>query len=348
MNRIRMITALTLVLLVASSYSLRADVRADQKGRVEFAGLFGKVVNLFGGKAAKEGVTSTRALKGERMATLSEAGGQIIDLNEEKIYTVDAKNKSYTVVTFADLRRQMEEARKKAAEDMRKAQEAEAKNKKEAPPARDPNEKELEVDFNVKNTGETKTINGFDTHQTIMTIALREKGKTLEQSGGLVLTSDMWMAPKIAAMKEINDFYLRYAEKLGGPMVAGASAEDMAAAMAMYPAMKQALARMNAENVKLDGTAILTTVKIDAVKSADQVASEAQSKDEDSKPNAKGGLGGLVGGIARRAAQKKSDGGQNAPKDRSTFMTITSETLKVTTDVAAADVAIPAGFKEGR
>ena len=50
---------------------------------------------------------------------------------------------------------------------------------------------------------------------------MREKGKTLEQSGGLVMTSDMWLAPKIAAMKEVADFDLRYAQKLAGPMVSG-------------------------------------------------------------------------------------------------------------------------------
>jgi sRNA-binding protein len=344
MNRIRPIAALTLALLVVSSYPLRADVRTDEKGRVEFAGLFGKMVNFFGGKAAKEGVTSTRALKGERMATLTDVGGQIIDLNEEKIYTLDAKKKTYTVITFAELRRQMEEAKKKAEEEMRKEQ---AREKKEAPPARDPNEKELEVDFSVKKTGERRTINGFDTQETVMTITLREKGRKLEESGGLVLTSDMWMAPKIAAMKEIADFYVRYAQKLGGPMVAGASAEDMAAAMAMYPSMKQALARMNAENVKLDGTSIMSTVKIDAVKSADQVAQDAKSTDTDSKAAPKS-IGGLVGGLTRRAAQKKASEGQNEPKDRSTIMTITSEMLKVSTDVGAADVAIPAGYKEGK
>ena len=46
-----------------------------------------------------------------------------------------------------------------------------------------------------------------------MTITVREKGKTLEQSGGMVLTSDMWLAPKIAAMKEIADFDVRYAQE---------------------------------------------------------------------------------------------------------------------------------------
>jgi hypothetical protein len=104
---------------------------------------------------------------------------------------------------------------------------------------------------------------------------------------------------------------------------------------------------MQAESGKLEGTPILTTTKIDAVKSADQVAAEAQSKEEDSKPSAKGGLGGLVGGMARRAAQRKSEG-QNESKERATFMTITAEMLKISTDVSAEDVAVPAGFKEAK
>ncbi len=93
----------------------------------------------------------------------------------------------------------------------------------------------MEVDFDVKNTGQKKTINGFDTHQVVMTITVREKGKTLEESGGLVLTADMWLAPKIAAMKEIADFDMRYAQKLYGSMIEGVSAEQMAAVDGALP-----------------------------------------------------------------------------------------------------------------
>ena len=195
--------------LSLSASSVRADVRADEKTRVEFAGMLGRMFNIFGGKAAREGVTSTVAVKGDRKATLNDTTGQIIDLDEEKIYDLDLKKKTYKVTTFAELRRQMEEARKKAEEDARKEQQQEEKAK---PAERDPNQKEVEVDFDVKNTGQKKAINGFDTHQVVMTITVREKGKTLEQSGGLVMTSDMWLAPKIAAMKEIADFDMRYAQ----------------------------------------------------------------------------------------------------------------------------------------
>jgi hypothetical protein len=345
MIRGRITVALTIAVLALSSYAIRADVRTEEKNRVEFGGVLGRVVNIFGGKGAREGVTSSIAVQGDRLSRMSDTSGQIIDLGEEKVYDLDLRKKQYTVTTFAELRRRMEEAQRKAEESARKAnaKEAKAEPKAEAK-ERDPNQKEVEVDFDLKETGQKKTINGFDTREVVMTITLREKGKTLEQSGGMVLTDDMWLAPKIAAMKEIAEFNQRYAVKLQGPMMAGASAQDLAAAMAMYPMMKQAVARMSTENVKMDGTPISSTVTMDAVQSAEQSAQEAK-RDDDSKPDASTSVGSLLSGLAKRRAAQKQEG-QNENKGRSTFMTTTNEVLKVTTAVSAADVAIPAGFKE--
>ncbi len=122
MNRTRKAAALTLCLLLVSASQLGADVKADEKGLVRFEGTLGRVVNLFGGKAAREGIKSTVAVKGDRKATMNDAGGQIIDLNEEKIYDLDIRRKTYKVTTFAELRRRMEEAQRKAEEDARKEQ----------------------------------------------------------------------------------------------------------------------------------------------------------------------------------------------------------------------------------
>ena len=340
MNRNRMAAALALSCLALTPSSLRADVRADQKTKVEFAGMLGRMTNMFGGKGSRDGDTSTVAVKGDRKATMSETSGQIVDLAEEKVYDLDLKKKNYKVTTFAELRRRMEEARKKADEDARK------NAGKDKPAAADPNAKEMEVDFDVKNTGAKKTINGFDTHQTIVTITVREKGKTVEQGGGMVMTSDMWLAPTIAAMKDIADFDARYAQKLYGT-VAGVSADQMAAAMALYPLMKQAFGKLTAEGGKVNGTAIQTTTTMDSVKSADEMADEAKATQDDSKASGSGGVGGMLGGFAKKLAQKKS-GGDDAAKPRATFMTTTTEVLKIAADVSPQDVAVPAGFKEGR
>ncbi len=342
MTRTRTLAALTVTGFVLATSAIRAEVRTDQKTHVEFAGMLGRMVNMFGGKAAREGVTSTIAVKGDRKATMNDQTGQIIDLGEEKIYDLDLRKKTYKVTTFEELRRRIEEARKKAEEDARK----DAGKENQKPQAADPDAKQVEIDFDVKNTGAKKAINGFDTHETIVTVTVREKGKTLEQGGGMVMTSDMWLAPKIAAMKEIADFDMKYAQKIYGSMIAGVSAEQMAAAMAMYPMMKQALGKMTAEGGKIDGTPIQTTATMDAVKSEEQMAQDAKSADAD-KATVSGGVGGLIGGFAKKVAAKKM-GGDDANKQRATFMTMNNEVLKVVTDVSAADVAVPAGFKEAR
>jgi hypothetical protein len=243
----------------------------------------------------------------------------------------------------------MEEAQRKAREQAEKQQARQQKAEKA--PERDPNAKEMEVDFKVRDTGEKKTVNGFDTHQVLLTITVREKGRKLEESGGIVVTSDMWMAKTIAAMKEIAAFDLRYAQKLQGPMMNGASAQEMAAALAMYPQMKDAMAKMAAEGSKLDGTPILTTVTFDAVKSAEQIAQESRQGDGDQKTGSSDPVSGLLGGLARRAAQRKSggeSGGSNEDKTRANFMTTTTEVLKISTDVAPGDVAVPMGYKENK
>jgi len=341
MTRARVALALAVIVFAFCAVP-SADVRTDEKTHVEFGGMLGTAVKIFGGKAAREGVTSIVAVKGDRKMTMNDATWQIVDLGEEKVYDLDLKKKSYTVTTFAELRRRMEEARKKAEEDARKAEPETRETPQAASTEKSP---EVQMDLDIKDTGMKKVLNGFDTHQVVLTVSAHEKGKTLEQGGGMVMTTDMWLTPKIAAMKEVADFDQRYAEKLYGSMLTGVSPEQMSAAMALYPMMKDVIGRVTVEGAKMDGTAVLTTITIDGVKSAEQMALEAKQRQDDSKVSVSGGVSGALGGLARRAARKKIEGD---PKPRASIMTSTTEILKVTTAVAPADVAVPAGFKQSK
>src|SRR5687767_7681198 len=179
----------------------------------------------------------------------------------------------------------MEKARREAEQAAReeRAQERSSEPSEPSKPAeKDPNRKEFEVDFDLKNTGATRTINGFNTRQTVMTITVREKGKTLNEAGGMVMTTDMWLATSVPSTNDIAAFDMKYAQKLYGPsVVSGASAQDMAMAMAMYPQIKPALDKMAREGTKVEGTAILTEMKMEAVPpgTANQTA-EALAKPE--------------------------------------------------------------------
>ena len=139
-----------------------AEVKTREKTHVSLGGMLGKMFSLFGGKAAKEGVVATTAVKGSRKSTMDDATGTIIDLSEEKIYKLDLKKKTYEVTTFEELRRKMREAQEKAQKDTGEQQGKEEKAQKNEP------QKEYEVDFNVKETGQKKQLAGYDTHEVIM------------------------------------------------------------------------------------------------------------------------------------------------------------------------------------
>ena len=347
MRRVSLLLAV-LVCLVGLTSTVSADVRSDQRIKFQLGGMLGKMVNMFS-KGAREGVTTTVAVKGNRKVMLNgDTNGQIIDLDEEKIYDLDLKKKQYKVTTFAELRRQIEEARREAEKNAKEMQRESGGGGAATPAQKDPNEKEVEVDFDIKNTGETRTINGFNTTKGVMTITVREKGKTLNESGGLVMTTDMWMTPSAPSTKDLMDFERKYAEKVfGQTTVTGASTQDMAMAMAMYPQMKPALDRMAKEGSKMPpGTAILTEMRMESVPpgTANQSSAALAAPEEPKKK----GLGGMLGGLKKMAEQAEQNQNSNAKPQRAIIMTTSVEMLKLTTDVDAASVAIPAGFKENK
>ena len=334
MKRLLSTTAIALAIATATP-PVYADVKKEERNQVSFSGMLGRMFSLFGGKSAKEGVVSSVAVSGDRKMTITgENTGQIVDLREEKIYDLDLRRKTFKVTTFEELRRQMRDAEAKAREN------ASRQPKEEQPQNQG---KEMEIDFDIKNTGQTKAINGFDTRQVIATITVREKGKKLEDSGGLVMTVDTWLT-KAVSLKEIADFERRYYEKLAGP-ISAVDAQQMATAMAMFPGLKEAFARLSRED--FGGTAIQTTTTVDSVKSAEQMKAAGSPAQSDERANP-ASIGGAIGGFMRRRQQQKEQesaaaGGNPA---RSTFMTMNNEVLKIASNVTAADVALPAGLKE--
>ncbi len=337
------VSSIVLCFLAVSPAVLSADIRSDQRVKFQLGGMVGKLVNMFGGKGAREGVVSSVAVKGDRKATMSDTTGQIVDLSEEKIYDLDVKKKTYRVTTFAQVRAEMEKARREAEKTAR-----ETPSETDTKPAeKDPNQKEYEVDFDLKNTSVTRNINGFDTTQTVMTITVREKGKTLNESGGIVVTSDLWLTPNAPSTRELIEFDARYAQKLLGPAVAGASAQDLAMAMAMYPQMKPALDKMRAEGTKVEGTAILTEMRMEAVPPGTANTTSEALPAPEAQPEKKGRFGGLMGGLKKMAEASQQSSGNQKPQ-RAIFMTTSVEMLKLTTTVGADAVAIPAGFTESK
>jgi hypothetical protein len=339
MIRARMTVAVMLIGFVALAGAASADVKSTEKSQMKFEGMLGRMMGLFGGKAMKEGIVNTVAVKGDRKITGNDDSATIVDLAEEKVYDVNIKDKSYRVTTFAEMKKRLEDARAKAEEEARKQQAREEK--------KDPNQKEMELEFKVKETGQKRQISGFDCREVVMTITVHEKGKTLEQAGGMVMTADMWLAPRVAGMKELADFDLRFARKMAEAAVP--SAEQMAQAFAMYPGLKDAMLKMQNEKVNMDGTAIETIMTVQTVQTKEQAAS-AKKEEGQGGGSPVGAIGGMLGRFGKKKEEPKPAEGdtKKATPDtdtRVTFMTITNTVLSVSPSVSADDVAIPAGFK---
>ena len=322
MNRVPK-CGLALVLCAAMSASLAAEVKTRDKTQLKLEGMLGRVAGVFGGKAARDGVETTNAVKGNRKIEIGDANGRIIDLKEEKVYDLDMKRKTYEVTTFDEIRRRLKEAQDRARQDARKEEGREQPGQQSEQPA-----KEYEVDFDVKETGQQRTIAGHPARQVISTVIVREKGRTLEDGGGAVLTVDSWLGPELPALKELAEFDLRYAKAIS-PDAPTLSAEQLATVLALYPMLRTASERLQKEASKLRGTPLATTTTFEGVKAKEALEQQKQST----------GGGGIGGMLARRMMKKEE-------KPRATVFTLTHETVEISTDVAENDLAIPSGFKQ--
>jgi hypothetical protein len=338
MKRASLKSFLAVLALFLSTAVLWAEVKTDEKSQLKFEGMMGRMMGLFGGKAAKEGIVNTVVVKGNRKATLSENDGQIIDLAEQKVYDLDLKKKTYEVVTFDEMRRRLQEAQEKA----NKAAKDNAKT--ERPSSDRP---QMEFDFSLKESGQKRTINSYDCREVVMTITGHEKGKTLDEAGGMVMTTHIWLGPSIPALKEIAEFDQRYAKAMSLGFNMGDSANQMAMASAMYPGMKDMIGKMQMESVNMEGAQILTEMTMESVKNAAQMSQEQKQEGDNSgggSITSVRGLGGLLGkGLGKK---KQAEADPNKPANRATIMTMNHEVLKIATSVADSEIAVPAGFKD--
>lgn len=306
--------------LMSIPMALHADVKTRQRTQMKFEGMMGRVMNMASGGAA-DGITNTVAVKGSRKAEINDRTGRIVDLAEQKVYELDMRRKEYRVVTFAELKAQWEKAKADAEKSMKDAPQTDQDELAQSG-------KEVEVSFDVTETTETRSIAGHTARKVIVLGTVHEKGKTIEEGGGMVLTSEHWVAPRIAALDEIAQFDMKFIQAVYGDDMAVA-AQQMAQMFAMYPSLQKLQQQMQEKARALEGTTLATTVKTETVRSAEALAQ--------TPPPPSGGLGGA---LARRL------GAGRKPEPRSVLMTSTTETQSIDTSATDADVAIPAGFKE--
>ena len=252
-----------------------------------------KTVGVFSSQARHMGdpVVSTIYLSGNRMADVSAQQIQITDLDKETITQIDLEKKTYSVMTFEQMKQAIQNAR------ARMEQEA-AKQKR--PDAQNPDAQNVQMSFDVKvrKTGATKDVSGLNSSEAILTMTMTATDTKSQQSGNLAITNDMWLVPSVPGYEQVQEFYKKFAQKMGD--VTMGFGRDFSRMLAQQPGANQAMGDMVKEMQKLDGVPVMQVTRMGTTTNGQPLpaASEAPLPAEPAGPTkgeiAKAGMGSMI------------------------------------------------------
>ncbi|MFN7931674.1 MAG: hypothetical protein U0R19_00030 [Bryobacteraceae bacterium] len=229
--------------------------------------------------------TKTHILKGNKMAEIGPKDGTIYDLDAGSITTIDFEKRTYSTITFEQMRQAMDRMMEK---NKGKMEESKAKGK-------DP---QMEADFkmDIKETGKTAMVSGFNSKEVLMTFILEGKDKKSGQTGALETMSSIWVAQeKIPGYEELQEFRKKLAMKYAGAFL-NSSMAGFGAAMASDPRMREAAEKMAKEAEKLNGVHLRQITKMG---SQLDPAKASEISDPNATPQ-----GPTAGDVAGKAAEK--------------------------------------------
>lgn len=279
-------------------------------------------------KQAYAPVNTLTMVHGNQKAVVTKESTEITDLDKEEIIHIDNVKKTYSIMTFEQMRQAMQQLPAKIQQATQQAQQ------QQNPQQPAPN---IKTSFNVdvKNTGASKEVNGLMAQEQIVTLTMTvtnldaqangtvspdgQPGPTQPaQPGGqpaptgpngqpnsatFVVTNDAWIAPDPPQIKEIADFDQRLAEKMMEGVDAQAllnsmknSNPQLAQMLAGKPGSSEAMVQMSKEMEKLKGTRVLESVSMGTLvpASAMQNGSGSQNSAQNSPQQNSGSVAGQV------------------------------------------------------
>jgi hypothetical protein len=321
---IRHIVTVTGIMTLAASSAL-ADFSYHEKSTITggmMAGMM-KVVGVFS-KQAREPIEAQVSVKGDRMVTRSNTHTSIIDLSSETITSVDNQKKTYSVMTFAQMKQALEQAQQKMQG-----------SKKEGDP-------KMSFKVSANSTGNTKQVSGYDAKEMILKMQMEGTDEKSGQKGGMVITTDMWITPAVPGYAEVRDFHKRMAEKLNwtpnGNM------------FMQRPDVAEGMAEVYKEMSKLDGMPVMQNVVMgvqgDPNQQADAKPKQQPQQQQEAKPTSLGGL--LSSRIGKKKQQQDDQAANSNPNSQpGSLLEMTTEMSAFSTAaVADSEFAVPAGFKK--
>lgn len=336
MIRIKIGFAILFLTLLSLTLVAQADVKRETVTKMDFKGTLGAIMKIFG---ADKPMRTVEYYKGNifRSDNIDDKGrmvsSQIIDLDKELFITLDHKDKKYTQMTFEEFRQMMARTLEQMKSDQEKAQKEQAK---------------VEWDFkvNVTKPGETEVIAGQSAEKVIIGILVtskttqptKQEGAVQTAQGDLIVTSTNWMVKSLDGQKEIENFHIRFAEKLGMMTERGGLEQMMRQLNQSYPQLADAMKKLQEESKKLSGVPVRTHT---VYETKTQTPTSTDMEPEKKSTEIPTSVGGLLKGIGKKVAKsEKSESSANV------LLEISDELLSAeVVSIEASQFEIPANYK---
>jgi hypothetical protein len=316
-------------MMALASSAAFADFSYQETSTITGGALAGmlKVVGVFS-KSAREPMQSTIMVKGNKMMHRSSTHASIIDLDAQTITSIDTQKKTYSVMTFDEM--------KKALDDM-----AQKMKQKDA-------QGQMNFKVSANATGATKQIGGMETKEMLVKMIMETTDQQSGQTGGMAITMDMWLAPGVSGYQEVRDFYRKLSEKIswapGGNMFMA------------RPDVAKGMGEAYKEMAKIDGIPVYQVMVMGGagqpVNTAGAPPPDAQpQQQQQEKPSIGGALGGALGG--KFGLGRKKESSNNPPPQQqqgSNAGSLLEMTIQLSAfspaPVADSEFSAPAGFKQ--
>jgi hypothetical protein len=182
---------------------------------------------------AASGNVTKNYLKGQKMKIDNGDSIMIMDFDAQNMTHINTAQKTYTVSKFSDL-----------GETMSKSG--------------------MDINIDLKETGQRKTINGFNATEMVMTMEM-DNPQARQQGMKMKMEMDIWVSPDVPGAGELRAFYQRNAGKFPWGAMMGAGGRGNVS-------MQKALADLRRKMAELKGVPVLQVMKMGAAGNEAQMA----------------------------------------------------------------------------
>lgn len=336
--------ALLLCAIAHGDVTLEERLSTQGTGALAIANMQGKTVTVISGNRAR---TESDLQMQSRLVNMFNRGGprvEIVRLDQDKVFELQPKKKTYTESNLAEQRAQMQKVldqqRQAQAQQQQTSSGLDEAKCEWSPPKVD-----------VKQSGERNTFAGFEAERVTVTAVQSCKLRDTSQVCDFGMSLDQWLAPKFDANTEVLAYQRAYAEKLG---IGVTASRDFAERAEMLFGNREALWReLSAKLKELKGYPVKSAIGF-GIGGPQCQASGSAAEPATSGAGAggiAGQLGGALGGLIGRKKDKAEAAAVSAPAllpgGLVPLMTVTGELISISN--AAVDPAtfqIPADFRK--